>query len=195
LAAGMAGHYAAAGWLIAAGVMAVLFGAGRDDQADGAWLGVGVAYVGAACLAFLWLRHDPANGLAIVFWLLAVVWSTDIGAYFAGRIIGGPKLAPSISPKKTWAGLGGGMLAATVAGLIAAKVGGDEPLRLGAASAALAIAAQAGDLFESSLKRRYGVKDSSALIPGHGGVLDRIDGLLAVALVFGGVSFMTGATG
>ena len=195
LVAAMAGRYAVAGWVIAAGVLAVPLAAAREGRADAGWLGLGVAYVGLACLAFIWLRDDLPDGLWVVYWLLALVWATDIGAYFAGRSIGGPKLAPAISPKKTWAGLGGGMLAAAGAGACAAWLGETDPLPLAAASAALAIVAQVGDLFESGLKRRYGVKDSSGLIPGHGGLLDRIDGLLAVSIVYGGLRLMTGASG
>ena len=193
LGAGVAGHYSVAGWLIASGGVATMAAASRDGQSDAAWLGLGVAYIALSCLAVLWLRNDHPDGLSIVFWLLAVVWSTDIGAYFAGRTIGGPKLAPSISPKKTWAGLAGGMLAAAAVGLATAAVVAVDPVRLGAVSMALAVVAQLGDLFESSLKRRYGVKDSSHLIPGHGGLLDRIDGLLAVAFVYGGATFILGA--
>jgi phosphatidate cytidylyltransferase len=129
-------------------------------------------------LALITIREQ---GRGPLLWVLFLVWATDSGAYFAGRAIGGPKLAPRISPKKTWAGLAGGMLAAALVGW--AMQNGVMPgaWRLAAASAALAVVAQAGDLAESGLKRYFGVKDSSQLIPGHGGVLDRLDGLLAVA--------------
>jgi phosphatidate cytidylyltransferase len=117
-------------------------------------------------------------------WLLLVVWTTDIGAYFAGRSIGGPKLAPRISPGKTWAGLVGGMAAAgLVGGLLTALAGAGFWLAAGL-GALLAAVAQAGDLFESRLKRHAGVKDSGHLIPGHGGLLDRIDGLVFAAPTF-----------
>jgi phosphatidate cytidylyltransferase len=191
LIAGMAGRYEVAGWLIAGGSVG-LMAAAREGQADTACLGLGVAYVALGCLAFLWLRDDHPNGLAVVFWLLAVVWATDIGAYFAGHTIGGPKLAPSISPKKTWAGLAGGMVAAGIVGAVMAQIAGVTALRIVLVSMVLAVVAQLGDLLESGLKRRYGVKDSSRLIPGHGGLLDRIDGLLAVALVYGGATFILG---
>ncbi|MFQ5773196.1 MAG: phosphatidate cytidylyltransferase [Kiloniellaceae bacterium] len=192
VAAGSLGDYLAAGWLAAAGAVAVTVMARRTGRSGAVWPGLGVVYLAAACLAFLWLRQDPTRGRELVFWLLAVVWSTDVGAYFAGRALGGPKLAPSISPNKTWAGLGGGMLAAAGVGVAAAAMRGDDYLRLVLLSIALAVVAQVGDLFESRLKRRFGVKDSSALIPGHGGVLDRIDGILAGALVFGGGIWLTG---
>ena len=123
-----------------------------------------------------------------------MVWGTDVGAYFFGRAIGGPKLMPAVSPKKTWAGLAGGMAVAAGAGAVAASFGEEEVFRLMAASAALAVVAQAGDLFESNLKRRGGAKDSGNLIPGHGGLLDRIDGFLAVSLVYGGYRMITGVS-
>ena len=164
------------------------------SQADAAWTSLGVAYIAPAFLAFQWLRGQGDDGLWTVLWLVALVWGTDIGAYFAGRQFGGPKLLPAVSPKKTWAGLGGGMLAAAGVGLVAAELGGELAAGpgwvLALASAALAIVAQLGDLFESSLKRRFGVKDSSALIPGHGGLLDRIDGLISVAPVYGAYRVM-----
>lgn len=144
------------------------------------WIGVGSLYIGAACLAFLWLRNVPDGGRDLVFWILAVVWATDIGAYFAGRGIGGPKLAPKISPNKTWAGLIGGALSAGLVGVVAAGLIGRDVLLLAVGGMVLAVVAQGGDLLESWCKRRFGVKDSSHIIPGHGGILDRVDGLLAV---------------
>lgn len=142
-------------------------------------IGVGAIYVCVPVLALLVVR-EQANGLLLAFWTLGVVWATDIGAYFAGRTIGGPKLAPGISPSKTWAGLGGGVLAALVLGFALHRLAG-LPIHLAAWSGLLAVAAQGGDLFESWLKRRAGVKDSGSLLPGHGGVLDRLDGVVTVA--------------
>jgi phosphatidate cytidylyltransferase len=128
-----------------------------------------------------------------VFWLFAVVWATDTAAYISGRLIGGPKLAPRFSPNKTWAGLIGGALAAALVGVIAATLMGDAPMpSMALASAGLAVVAQAGDLVESALKRRFGVKDASTLIPGHGGVLDRLDGMLFAAPVFVALMMWTG---
>lgn len=147
-------------------------------------LALGALYLGLPALAVIWLRNAAAGGLAHVVWLLLVVWTTDIGAYFAGRSIGGPKLAPRISPGKTWAGLAGGMAAAgLVGGLMTALVGAGFWFAAGL-GALLAAVAQAGDLFESRLKRHAGVKDSGRLIPGHGGLLDRIDGLVFAAPAF-----------
>lgn len=146
------------------------------------WTGLGVLYLSLPMLALIWLRTVPGIGLSIILWLLAVVWATDIMAYFVGRGVGGPKLAPAISPGKTWSGLCGGMAGAAVIGAVMAMVTG--PFRVLpsiALAAVLAVVAQIGDLAESSLKRQAGVKDSGGLIPGHGGLFDRIDGLLFAA--------------
>jgi phosphatidate cytidylyltransferase len=162
-----------AAWALAGG--AALAVAGRSAR-----LGIGLIYVAWPAIALLFLRVQP-QGLGLALWTLVVVWSTDIGAYFAGRGIGGPKLSPSISPNKTWAGLGGGVVAALIAGYVLATM-----LSLPAAllwlGAPMAVLAQIGDLFESWLKRRAGVKDSGRILPGHGGVLDRLDGLVPVAV-------------
>jgi phosphatidate cytidylyltransferase len=141
-------------------------------------LGVGAAYVGLPVLALLVLRESP-DGLLLAFWAMALVWATDIGAYFAGRAIGGPKLMPAVSPNKTWAGLIGGVLGAGLFALALTSWGLPWPLVF--ATPVLAVVAQGGDLYESWLKRRAGVKDSSNILPGHGGVLDRLDGLVPVA--------------
>ncbi|HEX9946269.1 MAG TPA: phosphatidate cytidylyltransferase [Allosphingosinicella sp.] len=144
-------------------------------------LGWGMLYVGIPSFALLVIEWAS---LYLVFWLMLVTWATDIFAYFAGRSIGGPKLAPKISPNKTWAGLIGGMAGAAVVGALAAWLSGISAelphfLWLGAP---MGLLAQLGDLYESRVKRRLGVKDSGALLPGHGGVLDRLDGLLPVIL-------------
>jgi phosphatidate cytidylyltransferase len=141
-------------------------------------LGAGFAYIGIPAFALVSLSWVWE---ALVFWVFVVTWATDIFAYFAGRAIGGPKLAPRISPNKTWAGLIGGMAGAAACGWLLATWFQMEPFFLWA-GAAMGLIAQAGDLFESWVKRRAGVKDSGTLLPGHGGVLDRLDGLLAVAL-------------
>lgn len=143
-----------------------------------------VVYSIAALLALLWLRHQPAHGRETILWILACVWATDIGAYFVGSLAGGARLAPSISPGKTWSGLVGGMCFSAVVSAASGLVldAGDTPM-LAVTGLAIAVVAQGGDLLESAAKRDAGVKDSGTLIPGHGGVLDRIDGLIAV-LVF-----------
>lgn len=150
---------------------------------DSIWRFLGMFYVAVPCAALLWLR---AGDMALVFYILFVVWATDIGAYFAGRIIGGARLAPAISPNKTWAGLGGGVASAGVVGGIC-HLFSPYPLTAWGAillGMVLAVIAQSSDLFESWLKRRAGVKDSSSLIPGHGGLLDRVDGLIFTLPLF-----------
>ncbi|WP_076743226.1 phosphatidate cytidylyltransferase [Sphingomonas jeddahensis] len=144
-------------------------------------LGQGVIYCGLPVLALVFLRRQD-EGLLWAFWALALVWATDIGAFFAGRTIGGPKLAPRLSPNKTWAGLIGGVMAASALALLLHVYYG-LPWRMTLATPLLAALAQGGDLYESWLKRRAGVKDSGNILPGHGGVLDRLDGLVPVAPV------------
>jgi phosphatidate cytidylyltransferase len=181
--------------IVGAGVVLIGVGASLEGARNPVWPAVGVAYVGVPCLAMAWLRARPEDGLATLLWVLALVWATDSGAYIAGRGLGGPKLAPRISPNKTWAGLIGGMIAAAGVGLVAAFLVSDVAAWIAALlSAALAVVEQAGDLFESAVKRHFGVKDSSRLIPGHGGVLDRVDGLLAVSLAVAGLSWAAGHT-
>lgn len=148
-------------------------------------LGFGLLYVTMPALALIYLREQ--HGLLVALWAMALVWATDIGAYFAGRRFGGLKLAPRISPSKTWAGLIGGVIAAEVLSLILSTFWGLSWAWAYFATF-LAVSAQIGDLFESWLKRRAGVKDSGHLLPGHGGVLDRIDGLVPVALIVAGLA-------
>ena len=143
-------------------------------------LSLGIFYVFVPVMALIFLRQQQPGGFLLAFWTLSLVWATDIGAYFAGRSIGGPKLAPKVSPSKTWAGLGGGVLAALILGFVLHRFSG-LPIQLAAASGLLAVAAQLGDLLESAMKRRAGVKDSGTLLPGHGGVMDRLDGVVAAA--------------
>jgi len=145
---------------------------------------LGLVYGIAALLAMLWLRHQPALGRETVLWLTACVWSTDIAAYFVGSSVGGAKLAPQISPGKTWSGLIGAIVVTALASTaFGVAVGEGQPLMLGVVGAILAVVGQMGDLLKSSAKRRAGVKDSGRLIPGHGGLLDRFDGFMAVLLV------------
>lgn len=170
-----------------------------DASASGAahrrwlWLAAGAVYIAVPCIAIIWLRSDAAVGRQAILWLFAVVWATDIGAYFAGRGIGGPKLAPRISPAKTWAGLLGGMVCAALVGAATALLLDlSRAVPLIVISGLLAVVAQAGDLLESMVKRRFGVKDSGHLIPGHGGVLDRLDGLLTAAPAVAALTLVTG---
>lgn len=161
-----------------------LFSRSFDRQRVG-WIAGGILYCALPGIALIALRRLP-GGLEITTWTLAIVWATDIFAYFAGRALGGPKLAPSISPNKTWAGLAGGMAGAALTSYVVARLSGislalfDYALIAGLV---LAVVAQGGDLFESWMKRLAGVKDSGRLLPGHGGILDRLDGLVPVALI------------
>jgi phosphatidate cytidylyltransferase len=156
----------------------------RTRAATALWAAIGVALIGLPTIALVWLRSIPELGLSLVLWLLIVVWSTDTAAYVVGRRIGGLRLAPSISPGKTWSGLSGGIIGASLASAVTAWALGSERLVQAAGlGAVFAVLAQLGDLAESALKRRAGVKDSGSLIPGHGGVLDRVDGLLLTAPV------------
>ena len=163
-------------------------------------VGCGVLWIAVPSIALIWLAldPDPRVGRNTVLWILAVVWATDIGAYAAGRTFGGPRLAPRLSPNKTWSGLIGAVLcAAAVGGIVALFVNSTIVVTILLLSGILAVVAQLGDLAESMVKRHCGVKDSSSLIPGHGGLLDRFDGMLAVipavALLslFGGGSVLT----
>ena len=197
------------------GVAEYLFPAGQEEEAISAasfqpsLTGFGMAAILALLLGVVSRRFTMAGGFLyvaipsfsllvlnwawapIVFWVMLVTWSTDIFAYFAGRSIGGPKLAPRISPNKTWAGLGGGVVGAAVIGALAALWFDLGTLFL-AVGAPMAVLAQAGDLYESWLKRRAGVKDSGTILPGHGGALDRLDGLLPVIVATLGL-LMAGA--
>lgn len=147
----------------------------------GLQLAAGALYVGLPVLALVLIRERP-DGLLLTFWAMALVWACDSGAFFAGRAIGGPRLAPQISPNKTWAGFVGGILGAAAFGFLLAWLF-ELPVALAMATPLLAVLAQLGDLYESHLKRLAGVKDSGNLLPGHGGVMDRLDGLVAVAPV------------
>ena len=182
------------GWLFTAFVGIIAFGGYFEWWAlvsklastlvvRAAWMLSGAIYIGVAAFALVALRN---SGLETACTVIAMVIAVDVGAYFAGRAVGGPKIAPAISPSKTWAGLAGGMIASTVTLFVAIWLIGDVPpaqvidLDFVLISCIVALVAQAGDFLESWMKRRAGVKDSGALIPGHGGLLDRVDGLLAV---------------
>jgi phosphatidate cytidylyltransferase len=148
--------------------------------ANSLWMAAGGAYMGGACISLIWIRNDWNNGLLAVIWILVLVWASDSGAYAAGRLIGGPKMAPTISPNKTWAGLVGCVISAGIVGAVVAQSTYPDALYwLIAISALIGLVAQMGDLLVSAIKRHFGVKDTSALIPGHGGVLDRVDALLS----------------
>jgi len=147
----------------------------------GNFAAAGLPYAGITGLSFIWLRGQPFHGLEDTLFLVIVVWGTDIGAYVAGRIFGGKKLAPRISPGKTWSGGTGGLVAGGLLGAGVAAALHGNPLAAFLAAAILSIVAQAGDLLESAIKRHLGVKDSGDTIPGHGGLFDRVDGFLTAA--------------
>lgn len=191
---------AALGWpgsglaALALGATARLLSVGPDGNAN-LWAGFGTLWIGAGCVGLLWLGTDAAAGRATLLWIFAVVWATDSAAYLVGRMVGGPRLAPRWSPKKTWSGALGGMAAAAVVGAITANTLGFSMLSpVLWLSMGLSAAAQAGDLAESAAKRRFGVKDTSGLIPGHGGLLDRLDGMLAALVVAAILTLAGGAS-
>ena len=165
----------------------------RSAQA-GPWSYLGIPYVALPPVALMALRADPQLGLAAMIWLFAVTWAGDIGAYFVGRMVGGPKLIPAISPNKTWAGAVGAVLVSTLVAAVLARVLTGAIVMPALLGAVLSIVAQAGDLFKSLLKRRHGLKDSGDLIPGHGGIIDRVDGLVAAAVAASLIGAMRGGT-
>lgn len=155
-------------------------GVAFGPRAKSPWCFVGVPYVSFPVLALVVLRSDPQWGLHAIIWIMLTVWAADTLAYFAGRLIGGPKLAPVLSPKKTWAGLAGAIAGSAIAGGVYAAYFAPSIFIPIVLAGLLAVVEQAGDVVESAFKRYHGVKDSGSLIPGHGGILDRVDGLVAV---------------
>jgi len=179
-------------WSLAASAGADL-AAGRRRELG--WGVAGGAYIGAAGIGFLYLRAMEPYGFATALWVFLVVAAADVGGYFAGRMIGGPKLWPRVSPNKTWAGSGGGVaLAVALGGLFSWATTGTYFAVVGTISAGVALLSQGGDLAESALKRHFGVKDSGQLLPGHGGALDRFDGLVAAVLVVALIAWWRGQT-
>jgi phosphatidate cytidylyltransferase len=170
-------------WAIAAAIVfwewvRVVGGATRPG-----WMIGGIVYAALLLGAPVLLRQDQSYGIAAIFILFAIVWTTDIAGYFAGRAIGGPKLAPSLSPKKTWSGAIAGLVGASIVIALGAQyIAGARTVPLVILAVVLSVASQAGDLAESSFKRRFDVKDASQIIPGHGGVMDRLDGFWAAVV-------------
>ena len=189
LAAG-AGQLYAAVLVLAAAAAGV---AGVCAPSRRLWGAAGIAYAGAVLIAPVALRRDPESGLVVILFLFSVVWTTDILGYFIGRAIGGAKLAPYVSPKKTWSGACGGTLGALAAGLAIVYIADNAaPVPAACIALVLSIVSQAGDLFESAVKRRFGVKDASHVIPGHGGLMDRLDGFIAATSVAALIGLMRG---
>jgi phosphatidate cytidylyltransferase len=179
---------ATAVWGLGAGIAVMLVGglatlALTPADARG-WLVAGLVYIGLGMAYLTLLRDSELHGLPMVLWLVLVVVAADVGAYFTGRLLGGPKLWPAVSPGKTWSGAVGGLAAALAVGLVFGVFQGWALLRLAGLSLAVAVASQLGDLLESAVKRRFGVKDASRLIPGHGGLMDRLDGVMGALWLF-----------
>ncbi len=182
-------------WLVWSLVVAVVADVMGGRRGAAVWGFAGGAYIGAAGVGFLYLRAMEPHGFITALWVFMVVAAADVGGYFAGRIIGGPKLWPKVSPKKTWAGMGGGIaLAVGLGGLFSWATTGTYFLQVCVVSAVAAVVSQGGDLAESALKRHFGVKDSGRLLPGHGGALDRFDGLIAAVVVTALVAWWRGQT-
>ncbi|WP_395666189.1 phosphatidate cytidylyltransferase [Methylocella sp.] len=199
-----AAAYLSARQTYAAACLALLAGGGLAAAAAGPgrrlWAFCGAPYAGSLIVALCLLFFSAGGGAKAVVWLCATVWGTDVFAYFGGRLIGGPKLWPRVSPSKTWSGTLSGIVAGASLGALVGLYGADAPafatlapvFLLGLAAAAVS---QAGDIFESAVKRRFGVKDSSALIPGHGGFMDRLDGFIAAAAFAAGLAALRGPSG
>ena len=180
IALAASGHVLAALIVLAMGALAAAALAVAERRM---WVAGGIPYAGALAIAPIVLRSDGEEGFLALIFLFAVVWTTDISAYFVGRAVGGPKLMPQVSPKKTWAGALGGLLAAVAVAIAVAKLASLTAwFAFAMLAVVLSLSAQAGDLFESFLKRRFGAKDSSHLIPGHGGLMDRLDGFVTASL-------------
>jgi phosphatidate cytidylyltransferase len=178
-------------FVLALGIVAMAF----RSTAPRSWAIAGFLYAAAAQVSSIVVRLDDRQGFVALVFILLVVWCTDIGGYFAGRTIGGPKLWPRVSPNKTWAGAAGGFVASLIvaAGFAMNGFGKMGPLLM--IAAALSVASQLGDLFESAIKRRFGVKDSSHIIPGHGGLMDRLDGYVAAVVLAAILGILRGGAG
>jgi phosphatidate cytidylyltransferase len=183
------------GGAVLAGLLAARWPLGEGAATRVLWAGGGVIYAGVAFLAPALLRRDPALGFKAFLFLAATVWMTDIFAYSAGRLVGGPLLWPQVSPNKTWAGAAGGFVGGVAGGTLVAYASGSSSVAaMGVIALVLSASSQAGDLFESAVKRRFGAKDASHLIPGHGGLMDRLDGFLVAALAALLIGIVQGGT-
>ena len=188
---------AAGGWFYAAFVICLAASitaavVARRFVGGMGWAAFGAVYIIGPCIALIWLRDAVENGRALTFTLFVIVWMADIGAYFAGRFIGGPRISQALSPEKTWSGIVGGVIMGGIAGAAATKwiYGDGSAMTFVAIGASLGLASVLGDLAESAFKRIHGIKDSSGLIPGHGGVLDRLDGMIFATTAMTAVIFL-----
>lgn len=176
--------------LVLAGAVVVLSTSSAQHAAVSA---CGVVYIGLPAIAMIWMRGDDGYGALAIMFIYAIVWTTDTFAYICGRLIGGPKLWPALSPRKTWAGtVGGVVFAGMAAAAFAVLIPGNAPLALAVAGVGLSLVAQVGDLGESAFKRAFDVKNASDLIPGHGGFMDRMDGIVAAAAAAALLAFVRG---
>ena len=189
--AASAGAYAAA-FLFCAGAGLAAWGLARREGRFGFWPALAALYIIAPCIALIWLRLDVEAGRALTFVLFIIVWAADTGAFFLGKFIGGPKISHALSPSKTWAGIAGGVVGGALAGFAAAvfAFGADNPVLWIFAAGALGAVSVVGDLVESGIKRNFGLKDISGFIPGHGGALDRLDGMIFATTAMTSVLFL-----
>lgn len=178
--------------IIALGLFAMFLFSAREHKS---WSAIGLAYTAAAMFSSILLRNDPVHGLQAIIFVFAVVWITDILGYFVGRGVGGPKLWVRVSPKKTWSGALGGIVGSLIFAAAFAESGYGSLMPMLMLATVISIISQAGDLFESAVKRRFDVKDSSQIIPGHGGLLDRLDGFMAAILVAAIIGYVRGGAG
>lgn len=191
LYAAASGAYGAA-FLVCAGGAAAAFGLARNTRRLGVWPALAAPYIIAPSIALIWLRFDPENGRALTYLLFLIVWAADTGAFITGKLIGGPKISHALSPAKTWAGIGGGVAGGAAAGALTAGYlfGAGAAASFVAVGGVLGAASVCGDLVESACKRNFGLKDISGFIPGHGGALDRLDGMIFATAAMTGVYFL-----
>lgn len=183
------GNYELANVAVALGLFAMFLFSERMHKS---WSAIGLAYMAAALFSSILLRKDPVYGLQAIVFVFAVVWITDIMGYFVGRGVGGPKLWVRVSPKKTWSGALGGIVGSLIFAAAFAESGYGPLMSMLMLATVISVISQAGDLFESAVKRRFDVKDSSQIIPGHGGLLDRLDGFMAAVLAAAIIGYMRG---
>lgn len=191
LFAASAGAYSAAFGLCALTGLAAWALAKREGRL-GFWPALSALYIIAPCIALVWLRHDVSQGRALTFILFSIVWAADTGAFILGKFIGGPKISHALSPSKTWAGIAGGIIGGGLAGFAAAiyAFGNGDTVFFALAAAGLGAVSVVGDLVESGIKRNFGLKDISGFIPGHGGALDRLDGMILATMAMTGALFL-----